>query len=66
MERDILAVEVCNAAAIPGKAGKYISMANGLIVESAPKIRIIRTRFARGLDMVFGRLRNYENCSGVS
>ena len=40
-----MAVEVCNATAIPGKAGKYISMANGLMVESAPKMRIIRIRF---------------------
>jgi hypothetical protein len=54
MERETLAVEVCNAAAIPGNAGKYISMANGLMVESAPKMRIIKIRFWLGWDMVFG------------
>lgn len=44
MERAILAVDVCKSAAIPGKAGKYISMANGLMVESAPKIMMIKVR----------------------
>jgi hypothetical protein len=39
-----LAVEVCRAAAIPGNAGKYMSMANGLIVESDPRMRIIQKR----------------------
>jgi hypothetical protein len=48
MERDILAVDVCNAAAIPGNAGKYISMANGPMVERAPKIRMIKNRFRTG------------------
>ena len=43
-----MAVEVCSAAAIPGNAGKYISMANGLIVQSAPKMRMIKNRFPLG------------------
>src|SRR5580658_10216803 len=64
MERETLAVEVCNAAAIPGNAGKYISMANGLMVESAPRMRIIKTRLWLGLDMVFRRLRSDENRNG--
>jgi hypothetical protein len=43
-----LAVEVCNPAAISGKAGKYMSMANGLIVDSEPNIKIIRVRLRMG------------------
>jgi len=38
-----------------------MSMANGLMVESAPKIRIIKIRFWLGWDMVFGRLQRDEN-----
>ena len=64
MERETLAVDVCNAAAIPGNAGKYMSMANGLMVESAPRMRIIKTRFWLGWDIVFGRLRSDENRNG--
>src|SRR5580704_7075000 len=56
MERETLAVEVCNATAIPGNAGKYISMAKGLMVERAPRMRMIRIRFGLGLDTIFGRL----------
>jgi hypothetical protein len=44
MDREILVVDVCSAAAIPGNAGSYMSMANGLIVESDPRIRIIQKR----------------------
>ena len=42
------AVEVCSAAAISGNAGRYISMENGLIVESAPRIMMIKRRFLDG------------------
>ncbi|GAB2561374.1 hypothetical protein GCM10027085_60630 [Spirosoma aerophilum] len=34
-------MEVWRSLAIAGKPGKYMSMENGLIVERAPKIRII-------------------------
>jgi hypothetical protein len=39
-------------------------MAKGLMVESAPKMRIIKIRFWLGWDMVFGRLRSDENRNG--
>jgi hypothetical protein len=53
-------VEVCNAAAIPGNAGKYISMANGLIVDSDPRIRIIKVRFRMGWDIIFSQSRGKD------
>jgi hypothetical protein len=46
-------VEVCNAAAISGKAGRYISMANGLMVESAPSMRIMENRFGLAWDIIY-------------
>ena len=52
MDREILAVEVCNAPAISGNAGRYISMANGLMVERAPKIRIMKNRFGLAWDII--------------
>ena len=50
MEREILAVDVCKASAMPGNAGRYMSMANGLMVASAPRMRIIRGRLWLGWD----------------
>ena len=44
MDREIRAVDVCSAAAISGNAGKYMSMANGLMVESAPRMIMIKWR----------------------
>ena len=44
-DEKILAVDVCSDAAISGNAGKYMSMANGLMVESAPKMRMIKYGF---------------------
>src|ERR1700722_842345 len=54
MESEILAVEVFNAAAMPGNAGRYISIANGLTVDIAPRMRMMRVRFRLGCDMVYG------------
>jgi hypothetical protein len=44
MDKEIRAVDVCSALAMSGNAGKYISIANGLIVESAPRIIMIKYR----------------------
>lgn len=39
-ESATLAIVVLNSLAIAGNAGKYISMENGVMVLSAPRIRI--------------------------
>jgi hypothetical protein len=51
MESEIRAVFVSSEAAICGNAGRYISMANGLMVESAPRIRMIKVRLCVGCDI---------------
>ena len=42
MDSETRAVDVSKAAAIWGNAGKYMSMANGLMVESAPNMTTIK------------------------
>ena len=54
MVREIRAVEVCKEAAISGNAGRYISMANGLMVDSEPRIRMIKVRLWLEWDMSVG------------
>jgi hypothetical protein len=49
MEREMRAVDVCRSVAISGNAGRYMSMANGLRVESAPRMMIMRWRFREGV-----------------
>ena len=49
-ERPILATVVCRSPAIAGKPGKYMSIEKGLIVESAPRIRMMMEYCLRDIE----------------
>jgi hypothetical protein len=44
-EYDTMSTEVSRSSAMAGKPGKYISMENGPIAESNPRINMVRDLF---------------------